>query len=152
MKIVNKALKEVKEKYPDINFDIEVGWKHKYRLNLIEQSIKIIKDSGDKEKLLYVISLYEYYKIFFNLGNLLKNNPILIEKEVKYHCHDFYNFLEDQVVDNSNRIITGIIGSIANDVPLDIFYKYLIRPDIYKEEFEKKRYKYEDEDEDEDEN
>ena len=150
MKIVNKALKEVKEQYPDIDFNIEVGWKHKSRLELIEQSIKILEDSNDKEKLLYVNSLFEYYKIFFNLGNLLKNNPILIEKEVKYHCHDFYNFLEDQVVDNSNRIITGIIGSIANDVSLDIFYKYLMRPDLYEEEFEKTR--YEDEDEDEDEN
>ena len=145
MYILNKVIEKVKEEYPDVDFNIEVGWKNKYRLDLIEQSIKIIKDSGDIEKLVYVISLYEYYKIFLNLGKLLKNNPIIKEKEVKYHCHDFYNFLEDQVVDNSNRIITGIIGSIANDVPLDIFYKYLMRPDLYEEEFEKTRYEDDDE-------
>ena len=150
MKIVTKALKEVKEQYPDIDFDIEFGWKHKSRLDLIEQSIEILKDSNDKEKLIYVNSLFEYYKIFFNLGNLLKNNPILIEKEVKHHCHDFYNYLEDQVVDNTNRIITGIISSVAQDIPLDVFYKYLIRPDIYHEEFVKK-YENENEDENEDE-
>ena len=152
MDILNKSIEELKEKNPNDEFELkeknpndefefevgcndndefefEVGCNDKDRLELIEQSIEIIKDSGDKEKLTYVTNLFECYKILFNLRNLLKSNPILNEEEVKYHCEDLYHFLVN-IVDNSNRIITGIIGSIANDIPLDIFYKYLMRPNF----------------------
>ena len=63
-----------------------------------------------------------------------------IEKEDKYHCEDFYNYLNDDVIDSSKRIITGIISAVANDEPLDSFYKYLMYPDLYREEYEKDNY------------
>ena len=110
---------------------------------IIIESIRKIKDSGDKDKLKYVNNLYRYYSIFLNLGHLVRSNPILIEEKVKYHCEDFYHYLDDKVVDSSKRIITGIISAVANDKPLDTFHKYLMFPEIYEEE-----YRNENEDED----
>ena len=118
-------------------FEVEVGWKDKSRKKTIRESIKKIKDSGDETKLSYVNNLYRYYSIFLNLGHLVRSNPILIEEKVKYHCEDFYHYLDDKVVDSSKRIITGIISAVANDEPLDSFYKYLMFPDIYREEYKK---------------
>ena len=118
-------------------FEVEVGWKDKSRKKTIRESIKKIKDSGDETKLSYVNNLYRYYSIFLNLGNLVRSNPTLIEEKVKYHCEDFYHYLDDKVVDSSKRIITGIISAVANDEPLDSFYKYLMFPDIYREEYKK---------------
>ena len=119
-------------------FVVEVGWKDKYRKKIIRESIKKIKDSGDENKLLYAKNLYRYYSIFDNLDCLLKSHPILIEKEDKYHCEDFYHYLDDKIIDSSKRIITGIISAVANDDSLDSFYKYLMFPDLYREEYEKK--------------
>ena len=112
-------------------FEVEVGWKDKYRKKQILKSIKKIKDSGDENKLLYAKNLYRYYSIFDNLDCLLKSHPILIEKEVKYHCEDFYHYLDDKIIDSSKRIITGIISAVANDEELDSFYKYLMFPNLY---------------------
>ena len=119
-------------------FEVEVGWKDKDRKKIILESIKKLKDSGDESKLLYAKNLYRYYSIFDNLHCLLKSHPILIEKEVKYHCEDFYRYIDDNVIDSSKRIITGIISAVANDDSLDSFYKYLMFPDLYREEYEKK--------------
>ena len=143
MDIFINAIEKLKEE--GNNIEVEVGWRTKYQKKTILESIKKIKDSGDESKLKYVNNLYRYYSIFLNLGHLVRSHPILIEEKVKYHCHDFYNFLEDQVVDSSKRIITGIISAVANDEALDTFYKYLMRPDLYEEEYRK-------ENEDEDEN
>ena len=118
-------------------FEVVVGWKDKDRKKTILESIKKIKDSGDENKLLYVKNLYRYYSFFLNLGYILKSHPILIEKEVKYHCEDFYHYLDDKIIDSSKRIITGIISAVANDEPLDSFYKYLMFPNLYREEYEK---------------
>ena len=120
--------------------EVEVGWKDKSRKKEILQAIKKIKDSGDESKLLYAKNLYRYYSIFDNLHCLLKSHPILIEKEVKYHCEDFYHYIDDKIIDSSKRIITGIISAVANDEPLDSFYKYLMFPDLYREEYEKDNY------------
>ena len=119
--------------------EVEVGWKDKRRKKIIRESIKKIKDSGDENKLLYAKNLYRYYSIFDNLDCLLKSHPILIEKEDKYHCEDFYHYLDDKIIDSSKRIITGIISAVANDEPLDSFYKYLMFPDLYREEYEKRK-------------
>ena len=112
-------------------FEVEVGWKDKSRKKTIREAIKKLKDSGDETKILYAKNLYRYYSIFDNLDCLLKSNPILIEKEEKYHCEDFYHYLDDKIIDSSKRIITGIISAIANDEPLDPFYKYLMHPHKY---------------------
>ena len=117
-------------------FVVEVGWKDKYRKKIIRESIKKIKDSGDENKLLYAKNLYRYYSIFDNLDCLLKSHPILIEKEDKYHCEDFYHYLDDKIIDSSKMIITGIISAVANDETLDYFYKYLMFPNLYRLEDE----------------
>ena len=101
----------------------------------ILESIKKLKDRGDETKLLYVENLYRYFSIFNSLHHLVKSNPILIEEEVKYHCEDFYHYLDDRIIDSSKRIITGIISAVANDEPLDSFYKYLMFPKLYEEEY-----------------
>ena len=121
-------------------FKVEVGWKDKSRKKEILEAIKKLKKSGDESKLLYAKNLYRYYSIFDNLHCLLKSHAILIEKEDKYHCEDFYNYIEDNVIDSSKMIITGIISAVANDEPLDSFYKYLMYPDLYREEYEKDNY------------
>ena len=119
-------------------FEVDIGWKDKDRKKTILEAIKKLKDSGDESKLSYAKNLYRYYSIFDNLHFLLKSHPILIEKEVKYQCEDFYHYLDDKIIDSSKRIITGIISAVANDEPLDSFYKYLMFPDLYREEYEKK--------------
>ena len=119
-------------------FEVDIGWKDKDRKKTILEAIKKLKDSGDESKLSYAKNLYRYYSIFDNLHFLLKSHPILIEKEVKYHCEDFYHYLDDKIIDSSKRIITGIISAVANDDSLDSFYKYLMFPDLYREEYEKK--------------
>ena len=119
-------------------FEVDIGWKDKDRKKTILEAIKKLKDSGDESKLSYAKNLYRYYSIFDNLHFLLKSHPILIEKEVKYQCEDFYHYLDDKIIDSSKRIITGIISAVANDDPLDSFYKYLMFPDLYREEYEKK--------------
>lgn len=125
MDIIFKVFEEMKVK----------GHKDKDRKKTIVESIKKLKDRGDETKLLYVKNLYRYFSIFNSLHHLVKSNPILIEEEVKYHCEDFFHYLDDKVIDSSKRIITGIISAVANDEPLDSFYKYLMFPDLYREEY-----------------
>ena len=132
MDAIFKALEDMGYK-----FEVEVGWKDKDRKKTILEAIKKLKDRGDESKLLYAKNLYRYYSIFDNLDCLLKSHPILIEKEVKYHCEDFYHYLDDKIIDSSKRIITGIISAVANDEPLDSFYKYLMFPKLYEEEYRK---------------
>ena len=110
----------------------------KYRTKLMYYSFKKIKESGDEVKIKYVKTLIRYFSILTNLNFILKRSSILTEE--KYHCEDFYHYLDDDVVDTSKRIISEIIISIANDEPLNTFHKYLMRPDIYGEEFEKEQY------------
>ena len=119
----------------DMGYEIkvEVGWKDKYRKKRIVESIKKIKDSGDENKILYAKNLYRYYSILFNLSFILRSHSILIEKEVKYHCEDFYHYL-DRFIDSSKRIITGVIEAIGNDKPLDSFLKYLMFTHMYNPE------------------
>ena len=126
MEAIFKGLEDMAYK-----FEVEVGWKDKDRKKTILEAIKKLKDRGDESKISYAKNLYRYYSIFDNLHFLLKSHPILIEKEVKYHCEDFYHYLDDQIIDSSKRIITGIISAVANDQPLDPFYKYLMHPDKY---------------------
>ena len=125
----------------NMGFEIEVGWKEKERKKILRESIKKLKDIGDESKLSHAKNLYIYYSIFDNLHFLLKSHPILIEKEVKYHCEDFYHYLDDKIIDSSKRIITGIISAVSNDEPLDSFYKYLMFPNLYREEYKKEKLK-----------
>ena len=99
----------------------------------ILEAIKKLKDSGDESKLLYVKKLYRYYSILYNLGYVLNSHPIPFEEEVKYCTEDLYHYL-DNFVDSSKRVITGVISALANDEPLDSFYKYLMFPNLYSAE------------------
>ena len=115
---------------------LERGWK-KYRKKEIRELIKKIKDSGDEEKIKYVKNLNRYYSILFNLNYLVRSHPIITEKEDKYGCEEFYNYLIDDFIDTSQRIINAIISAVANDEPLDSFHKFLMFPETYEEEYKK---------------
>ena len=91
----------------------------------IRESIKKLKDSGDESKLLYAKNLYRYLSILFNLAYILNSHPIPFEEEVKYCSEDLYHYL-DNFIDSSKRIITGVIEAIANDEPLDPFFRHLM--------------------------
>ena len=106
------------------------SWKKK-----ISKLIRKIKDSGDKDKLIYVKNLYRYYNIFYNLNYLVRSHPIL--NEDKYGSELFYNYLLEDVIDTSQRVIYAIISSVANDEPLDSFHKYLMFPETYEKDYQK---------------
>ena len=97
----------------------------------ILESIKKIRDDGDKDKLNYVNNLYRYYCFFLNLNHLIISHPIIYEK--KYYCKEFFYFLRINIINTSKEIITGIINAIANDEPLDPFFKNIMRDYIYEE-------------------
>ena len=103
-------------------------WKKNYRKKQISKSIKKIKDSGDKDKLIYVKNLYRYYCILSNLINLVELHPYLEknldEEDAKYHCLGLYYYLKEQIGYNTKKIIIGIIDAVANDESLDINYLY----------------------------
>ena len=90
--------------------------------------IKKIKDSGDKDKLIYVKNLYRYYCILSHLNNILKSVPNLEkglnEEDYKYHCLDLYYYLREQIGFNTKKIIIAIIDAVANDETLNIIYLY----------------------------
>lgn len=117
-------------------------WKKNYRKKQISESIKKIKDSGDKDKLKYVKNLYRYYTILVHLNHIVGSHPILKEEQdetkVKYHCLDFYFYLKEHLVYSTKIIIRGIIDAVANDEPLHFRYKYLIFRYNY-EEYEEYR-------------
>ena len=110
----------------------------KYRKKLMFYSFKKIKESGDEVKIKYVKNLIRYFSIFTNLNFILKRSSVLTEEKY-YYCETFYHFL-DNFIDTSKRNISEIIVCIAFDLPLGTFYKYIMRPDIYEEEFEKEQY------------
>ena len=101
----------------------------------ISKLIRKIKDSGDKDKLIYVKNLYRYYNIFYNLNYLVRLHPIL--NEDKYGSELFYNYLLEDVIDTSQRVIYAIISSVSNDDPLDSFHKYLMFPETYEKDYQK---------------
>ena len=108
----------------------------------INKLIKKIKDSGDKDKLIYVKNLYRYYCILSHLNNIVGLNPYLEnnlqQKDVKYHCLDLYYYLKEQIGYNTKKIIIAIIDCVANDEPLDIIYLYSMFRYNY-EDYEKYR-------------
>ena len=151
MNLIVDAVEKIKEE-EEIDVEVEFGIITCNEKKRILESIKKIKNSGDEDKLNYVNNLYRYYSIFLNLNHLVNSHPILYEKELKYHCNTFYNFLNDKIVDTSKRVITGIITAIANDEPLESFYKYLMRPDIFEAEYRLDEEKYNNTSEEENDN
>ena len=151
MNLIVDAVEKIKEE-EEIDVEVEFGIRTCNEKKRILESIKKIKNSGDEDKLNYVNNLYRYYSIFLNLNHLVNSHPILYEKELKYHCNTFYNFLNDKIVDTSKRVITGIITAIANDEPLESFYKYLMRPDIFEAEYRLDEEKYNNTSEEENDN
>ena len=101
----------------------------------ISKLIRKIKDSGDKDKINYVKNLYRYYNIFYNLNYLVRSQSIL--NEDKYGSELFYNYLLEDVIDTSQRVIYAIISSVSNDEPLDSFHKYLMFPETYEKDYQK---------------
>ena len=116
--------------YSSIIYKMDNSWKKK-----ISKLIRKIKDSGDKDKLIYVKNLYRYYNIFYNLNYLVRSNPIL--NEDKYCSELFYNYLLEDVIDTSQRVIYAIISCVSNDEPLDSFHKFLMFPEIYEKDYQK---------------
>lgn len=151
MNLIVDAVEKIKEE-EEIDVEVEFGIRTCNEKKRILESIKKIKNSGDEDKLNYVNNLYRFYSIFLNLNHLVNSHPILYEKELKYHCNTFYNFLNDKIVDTSKRVITGIITAIANDEPLESFYKYLMRPDIFEAEYRLDEEKYNNTSEEENDN
>ena len=78
---------------------------------------------------------YRYYNIFYNLNYLVRSHPIL--NEDKYGSELFYNYLLEDVIDTSQRVIYAIISSVSNDDPLDSFHKYLMFPETYEKDYQK---------------
>ena len=116
--------------YSSIIYKMDNSWKKN-----ISKLIRKIKDSGDKDKLIYVKNLYRYYNIFYNLNYLVRSHSIL--NEDKYGSELFYNYLLEDVIDTSQRVIYAIIISVANDEPLDSFHKYLMFPETYEKDYQK---------------
>ena len=108
-------------------------WKKNYQKKIINKLIKKIKDSGDKDKLIYVKNLYRYYCILSHLNNIVGLNPYL-EKNLQ----DLYYYLKEQIGYNTKKIIIAIIDCVANDEPLDIIYLYRMFRYNY-EDYEKYR-------------
>ena len=117
-------------------------WKKNYRKKQINKFIKKIKDSGDKDKLIYVKNLYRYYCILSHLNNLVGLHPYLEkdlqEEDAKYHCLDLYFYLKEHIGYNTKKIIIALIDAVANDKPLDLIYIYLMFRYNY-EDYEKYR-------------
>ena len=57
--------------------------------------------------------------------------------EDKYGSELFYNYLLEDVIDTSQRVIYAIISSVSNDEPLDSFHKYLMFPETYEKDYQK---------------
>ena len=113
------------------NFEVEVGWKDKYRKKIIREAMKKLKDNGDKLTLLNVKKLYRCFTILDSLKSVFYSIPVLIEPESKYYTEEFFNYMDEYVIDTTKRIITGIIEAFGKKEKLDTFYKYLLLSSMY---------------------
>ena len=117
------------KEFEDMGCKVEVGWKEKRRKKTIVESIKKLKDSGDKNKIIYAKKLYRYYCILNSMGFILNPKQIPF-KEDKYEIHYLCCYL-DGIVNTAKMSIAGVIEALGNDKPLDPFCKYLMFTHMY---------------------
>ena len=121
---------EVFKEFENQGFTIECGVKEKKRKKEMSEAIKKIKESGDEKKIKYVKNLSRYYGILYNMGIIINNTEFYLVKEDKYGSECLYHYL-DNSVDTAKRSIAGVMTALANDEPLDPFFKYLMFSDLY---------------------
>ena len=124
---MEELLKELEE-----GCTIECGWKEKQRKKEMSEAMKKLKESGDENKIMLAKRLARYYGIFHNMGPIT-TCPNFPFEEDKYGLHYVHIYLEN-FVDSAKRSIAGVIKALADDEPLDPFYKYLMFTHLYSPE------------------
>ena len=127
-----EAVFEVFKELGDEGFNIECGWKEKQRKKEMSEAMKKLKESGDENKIMLAKRLVRYYGIFNNMGPIT-TCPNFSFEEDKYGLHYVHIYLEN-FVDSAKRSIAGVMTALANDEPLDPFYKYLMFTHLYSPE------------------
>ena len=117
------------KEFEDMGCKVEVGWKEKRRKKTIVESIKKLKDSGDKNKIIYAKKLYRYYCILNSMGFILNPKQIPFTED-KYEIYYLCSYL-DGIVNTAKMSIAGVIEALGNDKPLDPFCKYLMFTHMY---------------------
>ena len=110
-------------------FEVEVGWKEKDRRKSMSNAIKKIKESGDDKNIMFAKRLARYYGIFNNIGYITTNPDITLEED-KYGLNYIHIYLEN-FVDSAKRCIDGVMTALANDEPLESFYKKLMLTHLF---------------------
>ena len=126
---MNDILKSLED--DGFNFEVEVGWKDKYRKKIIIEAMKKIKDNCNIFTEIYVKKLYRCFTILDSLKSVLCSSPFLIEQKPKYYTKEFFNYMDDYVIDRTKRIITGIIEAHGKEEKLDTFDRYLLLSSMY---------------------
>ena len=121
-------MEELLKEFEDNGNKVVVGWKEKERKKTIVESIKKLKESGDKDKIIYAKDLYRYYSILNSMGYIL--NPGISLEEDKYEINYLCSYLEG-IVNTAKRSIAAVIKALGNDEPLDPFCKYLMFTHMY---------------------
>ena len=122
---MDTLLKEIE----DMGCKVEVGCKEKRRKKTIVESIKKLKDSGDKNKIIYAKKLYRYYCILNSMGFILNPKQIPFTED-KYEIYYLCSYL-DGIVNTAKMSIAGVIEALGNDEPLDPFLKSLMFTHMY---------------------
>ena len=117
---MEELLKELEDK----GCEVVVGWKEKERKKIMSEAMKKLKESNDEKKIKLAKRLAGYYDIFHNMGPIATNPDFPFEED-KYGVHYVHVYLEN-FVDSAKRSIAGVIKALADDEPLDSFYKYLM--------------------------
>ena len=94
--------------------------------------MKNLKESKDENKIKIAKRLAGHYFIFDNMGPIT-TSPEFPSEEDKYGLHYVHIYLNN-FVDSAKRSIAGVMTALANDEPLDPFYKYLMFTHLYSPE------------------
>ena len=121
-------MEELLKELEDQGCEVVVGWREKERKNVMSESMKKIKESGDENKIRYAKILARYYGIFHNMGFII--NPEISLEEDKYRLNYLCHYL-DNFVDHAKISIAGVIKALADDEKLDPFCKYLMFTHLY---------------------
>ena len=122
-------MEELLKEFEDQGFEVVVGCREKERKQVMSESMKKLKESGDENKIMLAKRLARYYGIFHNMGPIT-TNPEFPSEEDKYGLHYVHIYLEN-FVDTAKRSIAGVIKALADDEPLYPFCKYLMFTHLY---------------------
>ena len=123
---------EVLRELENEGINIECGFKEKERKKSMSQAMKILKEKGDENKIRLAKRLVRCYGIFYNMG-IITTNPNFPYKEDIYGVHCIHIYLEN-FVHSAKRCIAGVLLSLANDEPLDHFFRKLMYTHFYSPE------------------